>query len=280
MIESLFGGSNDIINILGGVGFFVVVGITAWVLYVYVGAIKNTKSEGELAEENWDGIGEYKNPLPTGWAVIFAGLIVWTVWYWLAGYPTNAYSQIGEWNQENKEYKAEFESKWANPTEDELRGMGESLFLAKCAPCHGNTADGMGGKAANLADYGQKAHIEYVVKNGSKGLGYPGGEMPAGLASGADVSAVAGYVAGGLQGGGKGAEVFKTACASCHGEDGKGMFGTFPDLTAYGTTDFAIKAIKHGKRGDIGWMPAFDKEGTLTDVQYKAVATYILSIGK
>lgn len=280
MIESLFGGSNDTINILGGIGFFAVVGITAWVLYVYVGAIKNTKSEGELAEENWDGIGEYKNPLPTGWAVIFAGSIVWAAWYYLAGYPLNGYSQIGEWNQENKEYKAEFAETWGNPSEADLRGMGESLFLAKCAPCHGNTADGMGGKAANLSEYGHKAHIEYVINNGSKGLGYPGGEMPAGLVSGADVSAVSGFVAGGLQGGGKGQEVYMNACASCHGEDGKGMYGTFPDLTAYGTVEYATQTLKSGKQGHIGWMPSFAKEGTLTEVQYKAVSTYILSIGQ
>ena len=280
MIESLFGGSNDTINILGGIGFFVIVAITAWVLYVYIGQIKSSKSEGELAEENWDGIGEYKNPLPTGWAVIFAGLIVWAVWYYLAGYPLNSYSQIGEWNKENKEYKAEFAKTWANPSEDDLRGMGESIFLAKCAPCHGNTADGMGGKAADLTKYGHKAHIEYVVKNGSKGLGYQGGNMPAGLVSGDDVSVVADYVSGGLKDEGRGREIFINSCASCHGEDGKGMYGTFPDLTTYGSVGFTTKVIKLGKTGDIGWMPSFAKEGTLTDIQYKAVATYVLSIGQ
>lgn len=280
MIESLFGGSNEIINILGGIGFFVVVAITAWVLFVYVRAIKNTKSEGELAEENWDGIGEYKNPLPFGWAVILTVLIIWAAWYWVLGYPTNAYSQIGEWNQENKQYKAKFESAWENPSDDTLVAMGESIFLAKCAPCHGNTADGMEGKAANLTEYGHQAHIEYVINNGSKGLNYPGGEMPAGLASGSDVSAVAAYVAGGMKASGKGQEVYAMACASCHGEDGKGMFGTFPDLTAYGSVDYAVKAIKEGKKGHIGSMPAFDKEGTLTDVQYKAVSKYILSLGQ
>jgi cytochrome c oxidase cbb3-type subunit 3 len=204
MIESLFGGSNDTINILGGIGFFVVVGITAWVLYVYVGAIKNTKSEGELAEENWDGIGEYKNPLPTGWAVIFAGLIVWAAWYYLAGYPLNGYSQIGEWNKENDEYKAKFEAAWTNPSHEELVGMGESIFLAKCAPCHGNTGDGMGGKAQDLTD---------------------------------------------------------------------------PMYASYGVEGI-VAAVQFGKQGQIGTMPSFAKEGTLTDVQYKAVASYIISIGR
>jgi cytochrome c oxidase cbb3-type subunit 3 len=202
MIESLFGGSNDTINILGGIGFFAVVGITAWVVYVYAKQIKDSKSEGELAEENWDGIGEYKNPLPTGWAVIFAGLIVWAAWYYLAGYPLNGYSQVGEWNQENKEYKAEFVSTWANASEDELRGMGESIFLAKCAPCHGNTGEGMDGKAQDLTE---------------------------------------------------------------------------PTYKYYGVEGL-VAAIKFGKQGEIGVMPSFEKEGTLTELQYKAVANYIISI--
>ncbi len=284
MIESLFGGSNEIINILGAAGFFVVVAVTAWVLFVYVRAIKNTKSEGELAEENWDGIGEYKNPLPFGWAVIFVGVIIWTIWYWLLGYPTNAYSQIGEWNQENNEHKAKFEETWHDPDEYTLKAMGESIFIAKCSPCHGNTADGLDGKAANLEQYGHKAHIAYVIKNGSKGLDYPGGEMPpyGGMEKidDNDVELIADYVAGGLKAEGNSKDLYMANCAACHGDDGKGMEGAFPDLTVYGTVDYAISAIKQGKKGFIGHMPSFTKEGTLTDIQYKAVANYILSIGQ
>lgn len=281
MIEQLFGGSNETINILGGIGFFAVVIITVYVMWVYIRKIKSEKSEGKLAEENWDGIGEYKNDLPTGWTVVLVLLIVWAGWYYLIGYPVNSYSQIGEWNHENEEYKAKFQSTWEGADAATLTAMGESIFLAKCASCHGLTADGLDGKAANLVEYGKQAHIEHVIINGSKGLGYPGGEMPAGLmagASAADVKAVASYVANGLQG--AGAEQFKTNCASCHGEDGKGMFGTFPDLTAYGSVAFATQAIKGGKKGSIGEMPSFAKEGTMTDIQYKAVATYVLSLGQ
>jgi len=103
--------------------------------------------------------------------------------------------------------------------------------------------------------------------------------MPAGLVQDeATIKKIASYVANGLKGEGK--EEFNTNCASCHGEDGKGMFGTFPDLTAYGSEDFTIKAIKDGKRGYIGVVPSFTKEGTMSELQYKAVATYILSLGK
>jgi cytochrome c oxidase cbb3-type subunit 3 len=281
MIEQLFGGSNETINILGGIGFFAVVIITVYVMWVYIKKIKSEKSEGKLAEENWDGIGEYKNDLPTGWTVITILLIIWAGWYYLIGYPVNSYSQIGEWNQENEEYKAKFQSTWEGADAATLTAMGESIYLAKCAACHGLTADGLDGKAANLVEYGTQDHIEHVITNGSKGLGYPGGEMPAGLmagASSADVKAVASYVAKGMQGAGK--DQYNMYCASCHGEDGKGMYGTFPDLTVYGSVDFAINAIKHGKKGNIGEMPSFAKEGTMTDIQYKAVSTYILSLGQ
>lgn len=286
MIESLFGGSTQIINILGGVGFFAVVLITAWVMFVYMRQIRSAKAEGELAEENWDGIGEFKNPLPVGWTIILIGAMIWAAWYWLFGYPVNAYSQIGEWNQETKEYKAQFENTWQNTDQSTLVAMGESIYLAKCAPCHGNTADGMDGRAANLVEYGNAAHIAHVVEMGSKGLGYPMGEMPAkegifNMATGAPVTAaeiktVSAYVANGMKG--EGEEIFANACASCHGADGMGMGGMAPDLTAYGSVDFAVKAIKHGKMGHIGNMPAFEKEGTLTDLQYQAVASYILSL--
>jgi len=281
MIEQLFGGSNETINILGGIGFFAVVAITFYVVYVYYKKIKGEKSEGKLAGYDWDGIDEYKNDLPTGWTVVTILLIVWAGWYYLIGYPVNSYSQIGEWNQENTEYKAKFESTWQNVDASTMVAMGESIYLAKCAACHGLTADGLDGKAANLTEYGHQAHIEKVIANGSKGLGYPGGEMPAGLmagASSADVKTVASYVAKGMTG--AGAEQYNMYCASCHGEDGTGMYGTFPDLTKYGSVDFTVQSVKHGKKGAIGEMPSFEKEGTLSPLQLNAVATYILSLGQ
>ena len=63
----------------------------------YVKQMKIAKEGGELSEHSWDGIGEYKNPLPLGWAIVYALVIVWALWYMLAGYPLNSYSQIGEY---------------------------------------------------------------------------------------------------------------------------------------------------------------------------------------
>ena len=62
-------------------------------------------------------------------------------WYFTVGYPINGFSQIGQWNEETKEYNAKFEQKWQNPSAETLKAMGESIFLVQCAPCHGETAE-------------------------------------------------------------------------------------------------------------------------------------------
>ncbi len=250
----------------------------------YFKQIKEGKSEGVLKEENWDGIGEYKNNSPIGWSLAFIGTIVWGVWYWLVGYPLNAYSQIGEYNKEVKTYQARFESKWANPTKEDLLGMGEGVFLVQCSPCHGIDGTGIEGKAQDLTHRLLKKEVLSVIQNGSAALGnpngqlgYPLGMMPPGLLSGADAEAVAEYVANGFKGNDKGAELFQNTCASCHGPDGKGMNGMAPNLREYDDT-IIQHVLEHGKHGIIGRMPSF--KGRLTPVQEKAVAVYIRSLSE
>jgi cytochrome c oxidase cbb3-type subunit 3 len=268
--------STDTVNQLSLVGAVAIVVLTVFVAGKYIKQMKTDTSTGELTDENWDGIGEYKNPLPLGWAVSFFGTLIWAIWYWFAGYPLNAYSQIGEYNEEVATYNATFESKWANPDQDTLMGMGEGVYLVQCAPCHGIAGDGIDGKAAGFDKWGTAAGVLETIEKGSKGLGYPMGEMPAGMASGDDAKAIAAYVAGGMKGE-KPASF--SACASCHGEDGKGLGGQSPDLTTYGTPAFVKDVLNRGKVGHIGTMPKFN-DGRLTDIQKEAVGTYILSLGE
>jgi cytochrome c oxidase cbb3-type subunit 3 len=285
-VEQWFGGSNETINILGGIGFFAVVLITVYVVWVYYKKIKNEKSEGVLAEENWDGIGEYKNDLPTGWTVVTILLIVWAGWYYLIGYPVNSYSQIGEWNQENEEYKAKFQSKWENIEGAKLVAMGESIYLAKCASCHGLTADGLDGRAANLMHRISAESVAHTVKHGSMNT-LMEGVMPdrSGIVSmstgnaisDAEITTVSNYVASGMKG--KGAKLFADYCSACHGPDGKGMEFVAPNIAGFNTPEL-IHVIKAGKKGAIGVMPSFAKEGTLTQVQYDALAAYIKSLSE
>ena len=277
----------DDVNLLALVGAVAIVALTAFVAGKYVRQMKIAKEGGELSEHSWDGIGEYKNPLPLGWAVVYVLVIVWALWYMLAGYPLNSYSQIGEYNEEVAAANAKFEKSFANPDAKTLHAMGESVFLVQCSACHGITGDGINGKAADLAVWGSEEGIYNAIINGSKGLEYPMGEMPAGMADEEGAKAIAAYIAKEISGIKKtknenlvasGKELF-AACAACHGEDGKGMEGMSPDLSKYGTASFVEDVLQRGKKGAIGAMPKFN-DGRLNALQQKAVGEYVISLSK
>jgi len=276
---------NDNVNLLAIIGAAAIIVITVFVVAKYIKQMKDDTSTGELEDDTWDGIGEYKNDLPVGWAVSFLGAIIWAIWYFLAGYPLNGYSQIGEYNEEVAAYNTKFENKWANPDDKTLQGMGEGVFLVQCAPCHGITGDGMNGKAADLTFWGSEDAIVHTIVNGSKGMNYPLGEMPAGLLDEASAKAVAAYMVEKVTKTGKSknpdlvatGEALWATCTACHGEDAKGMSGSAPDISVYGKPEFVVEALNRGKKGAIGIMPSFN-DGRLTDIQKLAVGKYVNSL--
>jgi len=265
----------DYINDLTMLGGVAVIGITVFVALKYVNQIKNDTATGDLKEENWDGIGEYNNQIPSGWGIMFIGTIIWMMWYFFIGYPTNQFSQIGQYNEEVLEYNGKFEDKWTNIDESNLVGMGQSVFLVQCAPCHGIDAEGINGKAADLTKRISKDSVLHVINNGANNFKsvYPGG-MPAGMASGKDAEEIAEYVAGGLKGE---APAMWAACSSCHGENGEGMDYVAPNIKSF-SDKVTATILKDGKKSIIGEMPNFD--GRLSDTQVKAVAHYLRSIGE
>jgi cytochrome c oxidase cbb3-type subunit 3 len=267
---------SDPVNMITFIGAIAIAVLSFGVAAKYMQQMKSDTATGELAEDNWDGIGEYKNDLPSGWAWSYVGTLIWAIWYFLMGYPLNAYSQIGEWNKETKEYNKKFEAAHKNANKDTLKQMGESIFLVQCAPCHGNSGDGLDGKAHDLTHRISKGQVLHVIKNGSHYFKYPLGAMPAGLAQGKDAEAVAEYVANGLKG--KAPAAWAT-CAGCHGQDGKGNGGQAPNLAEFDDT-LIQQVLTHGKQGSIGRMPSFVNR--FTPVQDKALAEYIktLSSGK
>ena len=278
----------DNINLLALIGAVLIVALTLGVAGKYVKQMKVAKDkDAKLSEHSWDGIGEYENEIPVGWLAMFLLTLVWGIWYFLAGYPLNSYSQIGEYNEEVKAQNEKFEAKYANLDAESLTEMGSGIFLVQCASCHGITGDGIGGKAANLSVWGSEEGIVQTVLNGSKGLEYPMGEMPAGLLDEEGAKAVAAYIFKeisdvksskneNLVESGK--EQF-AACAACHGEDGKGMEGMSPDLSKYGTASFVEDVLQRGKKGAIGAMPKFN-DGRLNALQQKAVGEYVISLSK
>jgi len=231
MAGDSFALGEDYINDLTMLGGIAIIGITVFVALKYVNQIKNDTATGDLKEDNWDGIGEYTNDIPTGWALMFVGTIVWMMWYFFVGYPTNQFSQIGQYNEETLEYQSKFESKWNYISQDDLVGMGQSVFLVQCAPCHGIDAEGIDGKAQDLTKRISKESVLDVINNGANNFktDFPGG-MPAGMASGADAEEIATYVAGGLKGT---PPTMWAACSSCHGENGEGMDYVAPNIKEY-----------------------------------------------
>jgi cytochrome c oxidase cbb3-type subunit 3 len=253
-------------------GALAIAAITSYVTTKYINQIKTDTASGQLVEETWDGIGEYKNEMPSGWAYMFLATFIWSFWYGFFGYPVYAYSQIGEYNEEVLAYNEKFEKMHASADKSTLESMGRSIYFVQCAQCHGNEADGLSGKAQNLTKRMSKTQILDVINNGSNQLNYPMGEMPAGMAFGEDADKIASYLASGMK---TQAPDSFSACTSCHGEDGKGMDGMSPDLTAYDET-LMTAVLQHGKKGSIGRMPSF--KSLLNPVQEKALAAYIQSI--
>jgi len=262
----------DSINAITMGGAIAIAVLTAAVSVKYINQMKTDTASGHLSEDNWDGIGEYENELPSGWAYTFLAVFLWSMWYGFFGYPVNAYSQIGEYNEEVLAYNAKFEETHKNADAATLREMGESIFLVQCQQCHGVTGDGLSGRAQDFGTRMTKAQVLDVINNGSNQMGYAMGMMPPGMAAGADAEAIAGYIAGGMKGEKPAAFA---ACASCHGEDGKGNNGMAPNLAAYDNT-LISHVLEHGKKGIIGRMPSF--KTLITPVQEKALTAYVQTL--
>jgi len=282
--------SGDIVNILAIAGAAALVVITVFVVVKYVHQMQIEQATGELTGESWDNIGEYKNPVPFGWAIIFIGTIVWGMWYFIWGYPVNAFSQIGQYNEESKTLAKKFDTKYANIKGDRLVDMGESVYLVECVACHGLNADG--NSEVDAADLNQRISVKsvkYAINHGLTGK-LIGSEaaMPdrTGLMNAnnnyapitdKEIDEVAKYVAGGLKDkNSAGAKVFAGTCTMCHGADGKGIAGMAPDIATW-NTKLLVNVLSYGKEGAIGKMPIMDR---LNTKQKQAVAAYVMSLSK
>ncbi len=73
-----------------------------------------------------------------------------------------------------------------------------------------------------------KKYVISVINNGSKGHGYPKGDMPGNLIKDKNITKrIAAYVASGLK---EQAPTQFVTCVACHGYDGTGMYGESPNL--------------------------------------------------
>lgn len=175
---------------------------------------------------------------------------------------------------------------------------GEAAFGDNCAPCHGRGAQG-GFGYPNLRDDswlwgGTLEDIQLTIQHGVRAddpkTRSPGAQMPAfgkmGVLTEAQIEDVTEYVLS-LSGRGddaeaakRGADIFASTCAPCHGADGKGnkSIGA-PDLTdelwLYAGDKSGISAsIRNGRAGVMpAWAHRLDPE------TIKELAIYVHSLG-
>ncbi|MGH1377936.1 MAG: cytochrome-c oxidase, cbb3-type subunit III [Alphaproteobacteria bacterium] len=253
----------------------------------------------ETTGHEWDGLRELNNPLPRWWLWILYVSIIWSVWYWVV-YPawptlsgstegTGSYTQFNELEANQNEiverqrvYLDRFEDASFKDimNDEELYAFamagGASVFKDNCATCHGTGGAGAPGYP-NLNDDdwiwgGQLSDIHQTIKYGIRVKGSfdtRQSQMPAfgkdGLLKRDEIDSVVDYVlsmSGGKTHGHEvqGKVIFKQQCASCHGEDGKGLkeFGA-PNLTdkiwLYGGDRDSIYTTVFNSRA--GMMPAW-----------------------
>jgi cytochrome c oxidase cbb3-type subunit 3 len=243
----------------------------------------------------WDGdLRESNNPMPR-W--LFVLTVVFSVLY-LVAYPgLGAYpgrlgwtthgeytSEIEKANQELAPLYAQFTARKAEELAGDTAAMavGERLFMNNCAQCHGSDARGSKG-FPNLADAdwlhgGAPAKLVETITQGRQGNMPP---MAAAVGTPDEVKNVANYVLS-LSGNphdsvraSLGKSKF-TACAACHGIDGKGnqALGA-PNLTddtwLHGWGEQAITAIINN--GKVSAMPG--QAGKLTEAQIHVLSAYV-----
>ncbi|WP_424933501.1 cytochrome-c oxidase, cbb3-type subunit III [Amaricoccus macauensis] len=281
-----------------------------------VDATTNTETTGH----EWDGIKELDTPMPRWWLWTFYATIVWGVIYtilmpaWplinsatpgLLGYSTrqDAERELVEHAEVNAPLDAALmEQAISKIAEDpELLSYatagGAAVFKAHCSQCHGAGAAGGVGYPNLLDDDwlwgGTAADIEQTITHGIRyeddgDTRYS--EMPAfgDILADEEISQLVNYVRSmsGLDHDGElaapGETLFVDNCASCHGEDGKGLneFGA-PNLTdsiwLYGGDPETLEETIRYSR--YGIMPSFSYTGQLDESDIRKVSIYVHTLG-
>lgn len=274
-------------------------GIIGCLLLLYLTARKKVvPSADNTTGHVWDeDLRELNNPMPKWWMWLFIITSVFGFAY-LAAYPglgsfagKLGWTQLGAYENEMAKARADLEPLYAKftsmSTEDmakdpQAMAIGERLFMNNCAQCHGS--DARGGKSfPNLTDGdwlhgGTPDKIRETITGGRIGIMPP---MAAAVGTPDDVRNLSHYV---LSLSGSPHDSLKaslgkskfTACAACHGMDGKGnqALGA-PNLTddiwLHGWGEAAITAmINNGKHNE---MPA--QKDKLTEAQIAVLASYV-----
>jgi cytochrome c oxidase cbb3-type subunit 3 len=281
------------------VAAFAIAGIAGCALLLWLTARKKIPARADNTTGHvWDeDLTEMNNPLPLWWVGLFVLTIVFSAGY-LVFYPGLGsyegqlkWSTRSEYQSEVEKATKELEPLYAQFTQrrpEELAGdpgamaIGERLFMNNCAQCHGSDARGSKG-FPNLADgdwlYGGSGEkIAETIAKGRNGTMPP---MAAAVGSSEDVKNVAHYVLSlsNSPHDSVRAQLGKSkfsACAACHGSDGKGnqALGApnlADDIWLHGWGEQAIVAMINN--GKVNEMPA--QHDKLTPAQIHVLASYV-----
>jgi cytochrome c oxidase cbb3-type subunit 3 len=253
-----------------------------WLIYITRKSQTTDTETEKTMGHTFDGIEEYDNPLPKWWMYMFVGTCVFALAYY-ALYPglgnykgLLGWTQVGQWEAEvqtaEEKYGPIFEAYAATPIDElvqdaEAMKVGQRLYANNCSVCHGSAGRGAIG-FPNLTDNdwlygGTEEAIKATLTNGRMGNMPAKGLNPA--MTNAQVDDMVHYLlsfserSDNAEAAERGAAMYQTACAACHGADAKGnqAIGA-PNLTdniwLYGSTP---KRITHTLLyGRAGVMPA------------------------
>ncbi len=246
----------------------------------------------------WDeDLRELNNPLPRWWMGLFVITVLFSFAY-LALYPglgayagTWQWTSTGQYETEQARARAEIAPLYARfaamdekqlAADTQAMGIGERLFINNCAACHGSDARGSKG-FPNLTDKdwqwgGAFDDIRKTIAEGRTGAMPP---MADAIGGGENVRNVAHYVLSlsGSPHDSVAAQLGRskfTACAACHGIDGKGNTAMgAPNLTdkvwLHGWGEETVAAMIVG--GKTNMMPAHASR--LTAEQVRVLAAYV-----
>jgi cytochrome c oxidase cbb3-type subunit III len=274
------------------------VSLLACLALLIIAARRRVMAQDNSTGHVWDeDLREMNNPLPRWWMGLFVVTLVFSAVY-LAFYPglgstqgALGWTSVGEHAQEQAKARADaapLYARFADKPAAELvhdtqaMAIGERLFANNCAACHGADARGSAG-FPNLADDdwlwgGAPERIAETIREGRRGTMPP---MAAAVGDADDVRNVAHYVLSlsGSPHNSIAAQLGRakfTACAACHGAEGKGN----PALGAPNLTDGVwlhgwgeAKVAAMVRSGKTNVMPAHGER--LTADQIRVLSAYV-----
>ncbi len=280
-----------------------VLGLVLCLVLLVIASRRKVMANDNTTGHVWDeDLVELNNPLPRWWMWLFVITVVFAAVY-LAFYPGLGsragafnWSSVGQYEAEQEKARLAMQPVYARYTtmnaeqlakDAQAMGIGQRLFLNNCSQCHGSDARGSKG-FPNLTDHDWlgAGTPEYIVKTITEGRNAVMPPMAAAVGTSEDVRNVAHYVLSLSDSPHNSlfAQLGKskfTACAACHGADGKGnpVIGA-PNLTdkiwLHGWGEQAI--INIVTQGKTNAMPPQGR--LLTTEQIHVLGAYVWSLSQ